>query len=81
MWRRSADPVAEFPDITDHGWTTKGQIYWLDDAFPEDLENLLADNNESDYELELGSDVESESDDANDVFPENYSGEENDDLF
>ena len=38
---------------------------------------LLADDNKSDYESELGSDVESESDDENDnVFPENYSGEE-----
>ena len=46
------------------------------------MENLLAGDNKSDYESELGSDVESESDDENDnVFPENYSGEENDDLF
>ena len=37
-----------------------GQILWIEDAFPDDIEDLLADEI---YDYEFGSDVESDSDD------------------
>ena len=59
-----------FPSLTENGWTTTGDIEWIEEAFPAEVEELITrdednDENEDDY----GSDVESSDDeDYDDVF-------------
>ena len=61
VWRNSINANIEMPPIQNHGWTVEGSIYWMNDAFPEDVEDLLAEDDSSDYEHELiGSDSESD---------------------
>ena len=56
--------------MTETGWTTTGDIEWIEEAFPAEVEELITrdednDENEDDY----GSDVESSDDeDYDDVF-------------
>ena len=60
LWRRAADPLVEFPPLEENGWMPDGQIFWIEDAFPDDIGDLLTDEI---YDYEFGSDVESDSDD------------------
>ena len=60
LWRRAADPLVEFPPLEENGWMSDGQIFWTEDAFPDDIEDLLTDEI---YDYEFGSDVKSNSDD------------------
>jgi len=74
LWRNSASPRIEFPSIEESGWTHTGEIFWVYDAFPLDVEKLLTsedDSNNSDEEdddesadsieeYELGSDIDSD---------------------
>ena len=56
--------------MTENGWSTTGDIEWIEEAFPAEVEELITrdednDENEDDY----GSDVESSDDeDYDDVF-------------
>lgn len=74
VWRNSAEPNITMPEINEHGWLPTGEIFWLDDAFPEDIEMFLqqeVDNDEdnddndevNDNDYFSGSDIESEDDD------------------
>ena len=41
IWRNGEHPLFDMPEISDHGWFADGQIEWIDDAFPEEVEDLL----------------------------------------
>ena len=64
--RNSENPRVEFPSLEESGWTSTGEIVWLDDSFPSDVEELLTSEDDCDEEedsndeYELGSDVDSE---------------------
>ena len=69
IWRNSQHPLFDIPDISDHGWFADGQIQWIDEAFPEEIEDLLCNHadkfNEEDENMEenyefYGSEIESE---------------------
>ena len=45
----------EAPDITVRGWTTNGQIKWLEHEFPDDVKVLLCDVDECDVYYESDS--------------------------
>ena len=70
LWRNVSNSTFEFPSLTENWWTTTGDIEWIEEAFPAEVEELIMtdednDENEDDY----GSDVESsDDDDYNDVF-------------
>ena len=59
VWRNSAQPNITMPEINEHGWLPTGEIYWLDDAFPEDIENVL-------HQEEADNDIDDEHDDDDD---------------
>lgn len=57
----------DIPDISENGWFASGEIMWLDEAFPSDVEEMLEnDKIDEDDELFYGSDVESEDDSDDD---------------
>ena len=70
LWQNVFNPTIEFPSLTENGWSTTGDIEWIEEAFPAEVEELITrdednDENEDDY----GSDVESsDDDDYDDVF-------------
>ena len=60
-WKRSTEAMITHSDISEHGWFASGDIIWIIDGFPSDIEELLIyddDDDESFYE----SEVESEDD-------------------
>ena len=59
IWRRSLEPMVDIPDLSEHGWLNDGRIQWIDDAFPDSLEEILLDPSFEDY-FEIESDVESD---------------------
>ena len=64
IWRHSTRPIIELPRPEDNGWTSEGKIYWMDDAFPDDAEDLLFNKEDEDVDEEddqyfCGSDNES----------------------
>lgn len=55
VWRSCLQTNIHFGDIEQHGWSMDGKIVWMDAAFPEEVEQLLAcedDNGESSDESE-----------------------------
>ena len=63
IWRHSTRPIIELPRPEDNGWTSEGKIYWMDDAFPDDVEDLLfneenEDKDEDDDQYFCCSDTE-----------------------
>ena len=41
VWKSSLSPIVNFPDITDYGWTSSGQVIWTNEEFPSDIVELL----------------------------------------
>ena len=48
MWRKFFQPIVALPDVTDNRWLATGQINWIGEAFPEEIELILC--NDSDQE-------------------------------
>ena len=53
----------DYPCITDNGWDFDGTINWLDEQFPEDVENILLDEELHEMTDDYRSEVESEDSD------------------
>ena len=58
IWKCTDAPIINVPDLKDHGWNSDGEIQWLDDAFPDDINEMLFDPAFID-EMEFGSEDES----------------------
>ena len=70
LWRNASNPTIEFPSFTENGWTTTGDIEWIEEAFPVEVEELITrDEDNGENEDDYGSEVESSDDeDYDDVF-------------
>ena len=44
LWKRSMIANIEMPDITQHGWDVNGNINWVEEVFPTDLDDYLDEN-------------------------------------
>ena len=70
LWRKASNPTFDFPSLTENEWTTTGDIEWIEETFPVEVEEFITsdkDNGENEYDY--GSDVESsDGEDYNDVF-------------
>ena len=63
IWKNSINAVIEQPHFDSNGWMSNGEIYWMDNAFPTDVESILDDDESDDDEEEqydVGSDIESD---------------------
>ena len=63
IWRHSTSPIIELPRPEDNRWTSEGEIYWMDDAFPDAVEDMLFNEEDEDEDEDdqyfCGSDTES----------------------
>ena len=59
IWRNSRSVNTQYPSITSSGWHATGEIYWLDKAFPDNVDFFLCDNDEAGYEF--GSEVDTDN--------------------
>ena len=49
VWKRSTSVIVELPDISICGWLVDGNIQWVKDIFPSEIEDILHDDyNEED---------------------------------
>ena len=47
IWRSSVVARIEIPDPKDHGWTANEEIRWISNAFPNEIEMVLLDDEEN----------------------------------
>ena len=62
LWQNATNPTIEYPPLDENGWIPNGEICWLDNPFPDDLEHLLTVDYD-DYECEC----EVEKDDTDEI--------------
>ena len=64
IWRNSLSKYVDIPQY--YGWDTEGRIYWMDNAFPPDIEDVLFDEtyDEEGYDY-VNDDGESSDEDIN----------------
>ena len=41
VWKSCLPPLIEFPDITEHGWGSNGNVIWTTSEFPDSIVELL----------------------------------------
>lgn len=57
MWRCSDKAQLQAPDIKMHGWDENNNIKWLEEEFPEDIQDLLFDQNDPNFDEFDESDI------------------------
>ena len=73
LWKSTRIAQLILRNIEEHGWNTDGSIAWILDPYPEDILDLLMnDENES----EDGNDNEEESEEESEVKSETSNDEE-----
>ena len=56
------------PDITRHGWNEDGSIRWVESVFPEDIkEILLNDNYEEDFDMDVEDTLDSSDNEDDEI--------------
>ena len=65
IWKCSLINVVEFPGIMENGWMENSEIFWVDDAFPDDIMDILVDEDFDKGSMELELDPQDDSDDEN----------------
>ena len=63
LWKSCLIPRIEFPDITEHGWKSNGDVLWTTNEFPDSIVELLASTENVDFQDETVYFSEEESDD------------------
>jgi hypothetical protein len=63
LWTNSIHAIITHPEIHKNGWLPSGEIYWMDDAFPDEVETILFEADDENEEYAIGSDVESNDED------------------
>ena len=69
IWRSCLQADLVLEDISNHGWTVDGEIVWVQESFPDDIQAILVnenadqddtysdmENKESDSEIESSDD-------------------------
>ena len=63
QWRNASNPTIEFPSLTENGWTTTGDIEWIEEAIPAEVGGLITrDEDNGENEDDYVSDMESSDD-------------------
>ena len=52
IWQHLTSLIIELPTLKDNGRTNEREIYWMDDAFPDDVAYLLFNNENEDKDEE-----------------------------
>ena len=57
LWRNSVNPTIEFPSLEQNGWFITGDIQWVEEVFPDMIEELLNEESDEDDDYDCGSDI------------------------
>ena len=60
VWKRTEHPQTLFMIIEEHGWQADCSIYWIEEPLPDDISDLLYEEDE--YSYETTNDENDESD-------------------
>ena len=66
IWKNCLVPRVDLPAVESHGWTQSGEIIWCENVLPENIEDILIDQ-DSDSEGEIENESESETDEDEDA--------------
>ena len=64
IWRSSTTSWMEMPIINNHGWKGNGDIHWVNDIFPDNMEEILWDPSFDINEIQCVDDVPSDEEDV-----------------
>ena len=62
IWRSSTTSSMEMPIISNHGWESNGDIHWVDDIIPDDIEEVLLDSSLDIDDVQFNDDAPSADD-------------------
>ena len=65
IWKCFLLHVVECPCIMENGWMKNGEIFWVDDAFPNDIMIILVDEDFDKRSMELELNPQDDSDNEN----------------
>ena len=68
VWKCSLENMVDYPDITLHGWNEDGSVKWVDEVFPNDVEEILLHEEYDDDGENPEEDTYEPSDDEDDEF-------------
>ena len=63
MRRNSIKPVIAISEIKDYRWLRKGKILGMDEAFPDEIQQIRQEADDSNVDYAIGSNVESDGGD------------------
>ena len=70
IWRSSLSCNIDPDNIQNHGWSESGDIIWIGEAFPENIESILVNDeisDEDEHKIEEAEEAMSESESDNDL--------------
>ena len=50
IWKLCFQAIIDFEDIDNHGWNSNGTIHWTTEEFPDDIIEILTNENDGDNE-------------------------------
>ena len=62
IWQSCVKADLQHEDISSHGWTVDGEIDWVKESFPDDIQAVLANENRDNDDIY--SDLENEESDS-----------------
>ena len=62
IWKNADVCILQEPPATNHGWTGERKIRWIEQAFPDDIEQLLSEGSDDTYFKETDSENSNDSD-------------------
>ena len=62
IWKQSLSAIFDMPELFNCGWTVEGEICWIENAFPSELEDILFDPDYEEDAFETDGEGESEED-------------------
>ena len=64
IWKLCFQVTIDFQDISNHGWNSDGTIHWTTEEFPDDIIEILTNEDDSDtVAIEEPHDSDEEDDD------------------
>ena len=68
MWRNASNPILSLDHPSNHGWLADMAINWTEEAYPEDIAELLIESNNGDdaEEIAENNDVSSSEQESSD---------------
>ena len=62
VWRSSLENKINEESFVNHGWDEYGNIWWIDQAFPDDINGIFVNNLYNDEKYDFWSDDEKNED-------------------